>query len=179
MNLDALRDGVEELGWPGVVGIALLVFASALAVSSLYPAFEERGVLREQAERLARRHGMGAQEAIRRTASTPEQLAAFYAFFPPAGATPEWLKKIDAVARAKGIQLSTGEYKIVRSGTHRLARYEITLPVQGSYPQIRAFIGQVLAEVPSAAVEEVTLKRDAVETVRLDARIRLTLFVAL
>jgi len=177
MRASALRDAVESLGWPGVAGLALLTFALGLLLSSLRPALEEREVLRDQAQRLEQRHkASGAQE--RRATTVPEQLGNFYAFFPASGSTPEWLKKIDAAAASKGLQLASGEYKVVRSSAHKLARYEITLPVQGSYPQIRAFIGQVLVDVPAAAVEEVTLKRDTIENARLEARIRLTLYLA-
>ena len=106
-----------------------------------------------------------------------EQLAAFYAFFPPAQSSPDWLGKIHAAAKAKGLVLQSGEYKLERSTDSRLARYQIVLPVTGSYAQLRGFVGQVLADVPAAALEEITLRRESVASPRLEARIRLTLFL--
>jgi len=51
------------------------------------------------------------------------------------------------------------------------------LPVQGSYAQIRGFVSAVLEQVPAAVLEEVSLKRDSVESARVEARIRLTLYL--
>ena len=73
--------------------------------------------------------------------------------------------------------LQSGEYKLDRNPDSRLARYQITLPVTGSYAQLRGFVGQVLADVPAAALEEITLRRESVSSPRLEARIRLTLYL--
>lgn len=177
MSFAALRDDIERLGWPGAVGIALVVFAAAFWLSALRPAIAERDALREQAVKLEQRYRAGGALATRERASPSEQLATFYAFFPAAASTPEWLAKIHAAAAAKGLQLTAGEYKVSRPANAKLARYQITLPVQGSYPQIRGFIGAVLAEVPAAVLEDISLKRDSVENPKLDARIRLTLYL--
>ena len=39
-------------------------------------------------------------------------------------------------------------------------RYEIVLPVAGSYAQIRDFLKRALAEIPVLSVDQLTLKRD-------------------
>jgi hypothetical protein len=49
--------------------------------------------------------------------------------------------------------------------------------VVGSYGQIRGFVGQVLADVPAAALEEITLRRESAASPTLEARIRLTLYL--
>lgn len=176
-GVQALRARVEALGLPGVAGIALAVFAAAVSLSALQPAIAERDLLQLEADKLERR-SRGAASAAERAPSAPEQLATFYAFFPGAASTPEWLAKVNAAARANGLTLAAGEYKVSKAGTPRLARYQITLPVQGTYPQIRGFVGAVLAEVPAAVVEEVSLKRESVESAKLEARIRITLYLA-
>jgi hypothetical protein len=48
--------------------------------------------------------------------------------------------------------------------------------VKGSYPQIRGFISQVLADIPAIALDEVDFRRDGVGNAVLDVRLRLTLF---
>jgi Tfp pilus assembly protein PilO len=172
-----LRRRVDALGWPGVAGIVLAVFSAAAWVSGVVPAIAERDLLQLEADKVERRH-RGAASAAERAPTAPEQLATFYAFFPAAPSTPDWLGRIHAAAVAKGLTLASGEYKVDKAGSPRLARYQITLPVQGTYPQIRGFIGAVLAEVPAAVIEEVSLKRESVESARLDARIRITLYLA-
>jgi hypothetical protein len=172
-----LRERIEGLGWPGVAGIAILVFAAAMWISAIVPAREERDLLQLEADKLERR-SRGASMEAKRPPTAPEQLATFYAFFPAAASTPEWLGRIHTAATAKGLQLASGEYTVTKAGAERLARYQIVLPVQGTYPQIRGFIGAVLKEVPAAVVEEVALKRESVDKPRIDARIRITLYIS-
>jgi Tfp pilus assembly protein PilO len=171
-----LRESVEALGSTGVIGVALLVFAAGLYATAVLPLADERASLRAEAERMQTRLQMSGSPAGRR-GTLAEQLATFYAFFPPPQSSPDWLRKIHTAAKAKGLVLQSGEYKLERSSEARLARYQITLPVVGSYAQIRGFVGQVLADVPAAALEEITLRRENVASPRLEARIRLTLYL--
>jgi len=170
-----LRELVEQLGRAGVVGIALVAFAAAFHLSAVMPLAAEFAGLRAEADALDRRLQMGGASASRGTPA--EQLATFYAFFPSPHSSPDWLGRINAAARAKGLVLRSGEYKLERSADQRLARYQITLPVVGSYAQIRGFVGQVLADIPAAALEEITLRRESVSSPTLEARIRLTLYL--
>jgi Tfp pilus assembly protein PilO len=175
LRLGRLREEIERLGWPGVVGLGLLAFAAAIALSALLPLREEVARLRDEVDALQRRLG-GSDRAAARP-PVQDQLATFYAFFPPPDSTPDWLGRIHSIAQAKGVQLQSGEYRFERAASPRLARYQITLPVQGTYAQIRGFVGEVLEKVPAAALEEVTLKRENVESSRVEARVRLTLFM--
>ena len=175
LRLGRLREELERLGWPGVVGLGLLAFAAMIAVSALLPLRAEVVRLREAADALQRRVGGGDRAAARPHAQ--EQLATFYAFFPPPDSSPDWLGRIHKIAQAKGVQLQSGEYRLERAASPRLARYQITLPVQGTYAQIRGFVGEVLEQVPAAVLEEVSLKRENVETQRIEARVRLILYL--
>jgi hypothetical protein len=175
-TIGRLRAAVEQLGRAGVVGIALLGFAVAFYFSAVAPLATELASLRTEADDLQQRLQPGGLGGGAK--GTPaEQLATFYAFFPPPQSSPDWLGKINAAARAKGLVLRSGEYKLERSADQKLARYQITLPVVGSYAQIRGFVGQVLADVPAAALEEITLRRESVSNPTLEARIRLTLYL--
>ena len=171
-----LREKVEAIGRAGVVGVALLVFAVTLYATAVAPLEQERAARRAEAERMQQRLQMSGSPTGAK-GSLAEQLATFYAFFPPPQSSPDWLGKIHAAAKAKGLVLQSGEYKLERSADSRLARYQITLPVAGSYAQLRGFVGQVLADVPAAALEEITLRRENVSSPRLEARIRLTLYL--
>jgi Tfp pilus assembly protein PilO len=174
--VDRLRREVGRLGGAGVVGIGLLVFAMTFYLSAHRPARMELGDLRAEARQLDERLRAG-DSASRREVAPGEQLATFYAFFPREDSTPHWLARIYAAAAAKGIALESGEYKLDRKVGERLARYEIVLPVKGSYAQIRGFVAEVLASVPAVALEEVNLRRENVQSPLLDARVRFTLYL--
>jgi Tfp pilus assembly protein PilO len=171
-----LRDEVERLGWPGVVGAGLAALAVALHFSAVAPLDARRTELRVEADALQSRYRTG-QTLAREKPGAAAQLAAFYAYFPKGESSPEWLGRIHAVAEAKGLRLDAGEYRLERRTDLRLARYQITLPVQGSYAQIRSFVGEVLQAVPAAVLDDITLKRESVDSPQVEARIRLTLYL--
>ena len=90
------------------------------------------------------------------------------------------MEAIDAIHRAaaaNGVKLANGEYRLARDGGARLLRYQITLPARASYPQLRAWIGEVMNAVPSAALDEISFRRDDVGSDSVEARVRLTLFL--
>jgi hypothetical protein len=51
-------------------------------------------------------------------------------------------------------------------------RYEIMLPVSGSYPQIRDFLKRALTEIPVLSLDSISVKRS---DQALQAEMRLTL----
>jgi len=171
---ERLREAAERLGPAGVAGCGLLAFAAAFHFSAVGPLEAARVELAAEAARLDQRPRAGGP-AERGTPA--EQLATFYAFLPPPESSPDWLGKIHAAARAKGLVLRSGEYRLERAAEQKFARYRITLPVAGSYAQIRGFVGQVLADVPAVALEEITLRRESASSPLLEARIRLTLYL--
>lgn len=176
ISLEEMRSRVELLGFSGVIGITLLVFAFTLYAATLVPMAREVDALRDKATQLKQRYSMSGAANVK-IATPDEQLASFYGFFPNKETTPEWLHKINLAAVDNGIVLRSGEYKMERTGSERLARYQIILPLTGSYQQIRRFIDMVLEQVPAAALNEVTLTRDSVSSAALEGRVRLTLYV--
>lgn len=175
MNFDELRSRVELLGISGVLGIALLVFAFTVYGATLVPLSREVSRLENITTQLKSHYGLGGM--VDDIATPDEQLASFYAFFPRQESTTNWLLKIHAAANESGISLRSAEYKMDHRDGDRLSRYQITLPLQGSYPQIRSFIAHVLEDVPAAALNELSLQRDSVSSDALDGRIRLTLYL--
>jgi Tfp pilus assembly protein PilO len=176
-SMGRLRAHAERIGWPGVAGVALFAFGAIFYGSTIVPLESELANLRTEATKLEEQLRMGGKLARSAKSNTAEQLATFYAFFPRSDSSPNWLAKINAAAKTHGITLQSGEYRVERRAEQRLTRYQITLPVVGSYGQIRAFVGEVLAEVPAAALEEITLRRDNVASPIVEARIRFTLFL--
>lgn len=176
-TLGRLRAHADRLGRAGVIGIALIAFAAAYYGSTVAPLEASLTRLRAEAAALQEKLRMGGSLARQTKVSTAEQLATFYAFFPRPDSSADWLGKIYAAAKAQGIALQSGEYRLERSPDQRLARYQITLPVTGSYAQLRAFVGAVLTDVPAAALEEISLRRESVSSPTLEARVRFTLFL--
>ena len=56
-----------------------------------------------------------------------------------------------------------------------MLRYEITLPLTGSYSQIRSFLKNALAEIPVLSLDQVNLKKDRPGDGPVNADVRMTL----
>jgi len=82
------------------------------------------------------------------------------------------------VAARNDLALDSGEYRLANARDGGLARYQITLPLRGGYAQVRSFLDQVLTQIPAAALEEVTIRRDSVGARATETRVRLTLYLA-
>lgn len=106
-----------------------------------------------------------------------QALQVFYDFFPRSDSSPYWINELDKIARKRGAELSRGDYRLILEKGSKLARYEIQLPVRGSYPQIRAFIADALQAVPALALVDITFKREATQSGRLDARLGMHLYL--
>jgi Tfp pilus assembly protein PilO len=177
MNLATLRDVSARLGWTGRLGILLLAAAVVLHFVRIVTLETEIQTLQAEAGNLQQRLRSGQSLATRPNESTAEQLAAFYSYFPTSDTAPALLGKIHAAAAANGIVLRSGEYKFDRPTDQKLARYQITLPVIGSYSQVRKFVAAVLADVPAAAVDEIQMRRENIASTTLETRIRLSLYL--
>jgi Tfp pilus assembly protein PilO len=163
-----------NLRWPGWAGLALAAFALAFYGAAVHPGKARLRNLDDEAAQLARQTG-GRMAAAPVTSRS--QLSNFYAFFPLTEEVPGLLSQLQDAATAHDLLLEKGEYRLIREKGFRVARYQATLPVRGSYRDVRGFVNDVLDSVPSVALEELTLKRESVDERELEAKVRFTLFL--
>ena len=88
--------------------------------------------------------------------------------------TTDWLAKLYAIGRATGVELAQANYK-TQSGSGKLERYEIVVPLAGSYTQMREFLKRALAEIPVLSLDQISLKRENRRDGTVQAELRLTL----
>jgi hypothetical protein len=88
------------------------------------------------------------------------------------------IDKIYALAAQERITLSRGEYSLGVDPKTHLARYQILLPVRGSYPQLRRFLHALLGQLPAVVLEDVELQRKNIADTDLTGRIRMTLYLS-
>ncbi len=69
------------------------------------------------------------------------------------------LQTVFAAARRSGVTLVEGDYRHSYNGAGQFFRYEATFPVGGRFAAIQRFSEVVLAELPFAALEDVSLWR--------------------
>jgi len=155
---------LERLRAAGVLGIGVLCACVAFYLSALAPAHQRLAALDP------------APAATSSTAAPARELDKLYAQFPAVTAIGEQLEHIHRLARASGLDLTQGEYRLERP-TAGLWPYRVSLPVRGSYAQMRVFIAAVLKELPAVAVDALRFERKRASETRLDAQLRFTLYV--
>jgi hypothetical protein len=160
-----------RLGWAGAVGFALIVGSLVYDAAVVRPreAALEAQLSRNERARLA-------AEASRAEATTAAETGvAGQPVLAPAAAAA--LRRLfDAASRA-GLELPQGEYRLTEVKDAHLRRYQLSLPVSGSYPEIRAFIARALNADPALALTAIQLRRERIESPDLDVLLNFTLYL--
>jgi hypothetical protein len=178
-SLQALTQrGLAALDAGAVVGIGLAVFAAAIWFSAVVPAREQLVEPQNQPARGARAEG-AAGDGLRSAAIRgADQLEQFNRRFPALSEAPALVLKLHGIAAQNSLTLDTGEYRLLRERDGGIARYQVTLPLRGTYWQVRLFVAQVLEELPASALEEIAIKRDSVSAAGVETRVRFTFYLA-
>jgi Tfp pilus assembly protein PilO len=156
---------LDLIGVAGVTAIGLLAAALSFSNFMVKPLEEKNFALKEGAARQGRKADAGQSN---------EKVAAVYAYLNKDEDTTDWLAKLHGIGAATGVQLKSASYR-TQPAEGRIVRYEIVLPVSGSYGQIRDFLKRSLAEIPVMSVDQVTLKKEERKGGALQAEMRLTL----
>lgn len=164
-----LRFLLSRLGAAGVLGLGVLVFCVPFYFSALRPAERELDAKRTASER-SRVRAPARQVGLD---SRAEQLETFYALFPPVERLGGELERLYGLARGSGLDLLQGEYRVEKRPAGLIA-YRITLPVRGSYSQVRSFAGAVLTRMPIASIDGLRFERKKSADAQLDAQFRIT-----
>ena len=161
-----LYRGRDELGATGTLALLLFVAAALFMSFVLQP-------LKEKNQDLATRAGL-VSDSPAHVNSAAEKLAAVYDYLRKPEQTTDWLAKLYAIGKATGVELQQATYK-TQSSTGRLERYEIVVPLTGSYTQMRDFLKRALAEIPVLSLDQISLKRENRREGTVQAELRLTL----
>jgi Tfp pilus assembly protein PilO len=163
-KLYRLRD---ELGLAGAAGIALFAVAALFIVFVLQPLKDKSRALEARASRSVPAASQGAAQAA-------EKLSAVYRYLDKPEETTDWLAKLYAIGKATGVELQSASYRTREAGG-RLERYEIVLPLTGTYPQMRDFLKRSLEEIPVLSLDQISLKREGRREGTVQAELHLTL----
>lgn len=166
-----LHRALEALGAAGVIGVGVLIFCVPFYVSAVRPVERELQAQRQAVERL---RGRAAFQPVS-NGGRAEELQRFYGLFPPLERLPDQIERVYGFARAANLELLRGEYRLEKL-TSGMALYRITLPIRGSYPQIRRFVDSMLKNMPFASLDTLRFERKQVGDPQLEAQISLTVY---
>jgi hypothetical protein len=170
--LESLAARLDHFGRLPVFGVLLALAAAVLFVASSVPTAAENRALAVRAAQAE----AAAGEARKAKSGAPEAVD-FDRFFKRPERETDWLRKLHDLAAQQGIALNQASYATVAEADLGLVRYQVTLPVQATYPQVRRFVASLLNEIPVLALESVTFERKEPTAPVVDAQLKLTLFL--
>lgn len=175
--MDHLREWSQQLGAVGVTAIALLFFCTSFYISTILPAKGNLVALSQEVTTTTSLQDSVPTESPDNIESTQSQLAKFYDDFPSAITIPEVLRKIYNAAIDQSLVLDHGDYHLSKEQGFPLIRYEIIMPVKGTYPRIKSFLHQILTDNSTLALDAVTIQRLHISDPFVDTQISLSLYL--
>ena len=167
--LETLLWRVRRLGPARVGGVALLLAALLALALVVWPQRQQADLLRDQ---------LISMPAAATSAAKPmvDATARFVAALPTRAQLPDVMDKVLATAGEAGVVLDRGSYDFVLAKGAAIGRYEMSLPVTGSYRSIRSFIEGTLASNPAIALDAMQLQREDVQTDALLVELKFVVF---
>jgi hypothetical protein len=157
------------------VGAVLVVLALATQTLLIAPLEQRRLALSAQTSRGAATQ-RGADNAA--AADTPQaQLASFYSHFQPGVPLADGLGRVHQIATSLGIELSSADYQLSSPPDQKLARYRMNVNLRATYPLLRRFVGSVLRELPTLALDQIDVQRKEIGDTDLDVRLTLSFYL--
>ena len=173
-----VHEYLQGLGVPGLAGTAMLVLALGYGLVGLLPDWESLQSLSQQTREATEYLAKVEDGSVAAPVVPQRQLDDFRSKLPSQPQATVVIDKIYALAAQERITLSRGEYSLGVDPKTHLARYQILLPVRGSYPQLRRFLHALLGQLPAVVLEDVEFQRKNIADTDLTGRIRMTLYLS-
>ncbi|WP_085607710.1 MULTISPECIES: GspMb/PilO family protein [unclassified Pseudomonas] len=173
-----VHEYLQGLGVPGLAGLALLLVTVAWALGGLLPGWQSLQQLSQQTQEATEYLTKVEDGSIAPPVVPQRQLDDFRNKLPAQPQATVAIDRIYALAAQEHITLARGEYALGVDPKTHLARYQILLPVRGSYPQLRRFLHALLGQLPAVVVEDVEFQRKKIADTDLSGRIRMTLYLS-
>jgi len=174
------RYALLRWGWAAFASIGLLLAATAVHYFGVVLPTTEMARLRSaQAADFAKRQS--AALAPDPKAMEAQRATSFQNNLPDSAQALQSLEFIHRAAARHGLALPSAQYQATqatRDAAGAFKKYAMVMPVQASYPALRAWLAEILNNQPALSLDDLSLQRSSTDTDVLEARVRLTLFVA-
>ena len=163
---------LRRLGAPACLAVALL----ALGMAAWAWAWQQRAVAAQLEARPLPQPSLAVAASVP-PATASENLARFYATLGQQRHAEQQVKQLFDLAAKNGLLLAQGDYKSGYDKASRVASWQVTLPLKGSYAAVWQFALQALRAVPFASLDELSFRREQIADTELEARLRLTFYL--
>ncbi|WP_338847721.1 hypothetical protein V8J88_03130 [Massilia sp. W12] len=175
-----LRLRLPHLGWLtpcALLGLALALYGWQIWLPQQHTMLQQN---RQAVEKI--KAAFAQPKAVPAMPAKPQPVAErnlvrFYDALGERSYVEQQVNLLFGIAERAGLTLRQGEYKLSFNKAGGFYHYQITLPVKGTYGQLRQFCEQTLLQIPFAALDEISFKREIVANRNLEARLRLSLYL--
>jgi Type II secretion system (T2SS), protein M subtype b len=172
-----IRKIIEHLGWRGVSGLSLLVTSVALIGGVLLPMNMHIADLRADLFSPGRQHDSAHEVRAVRAPDSAAELDAFYQSFPTEETLANLLARLHRIGAKHGVAMRQADYRAVEERGARLGQYRIVVPATATYPRLKQFLAETLAQMPSLSLDQINLQRRAVADSQVDVQLQFTLYL--
>ncbi|NCT84300.1 MAG: hypothetical protein GXC94_14220 [Comamonadaceae bacterium] len=158
---------VRALGWPGLAGLVALALAAAAAV--LGQRWDAQAAALQAEARALRAQARPAATAV----AAPVSVQQWQATLPPARERQQRLADLLELAIRLDLSAARTEHRL--SAGEGLERLRVTMPVTGSYAQLRRLIGAALEHDPALSLDAIKLRRVSPLSADVDAELQWSL----
>ena len=163
--------------WPTM---ALLVVAALTIQFSLRPQhLQTLSSAQQTLTSLHQAQAAGARSAPLKPVDSPDDLslAALSRVTISERELSDALRMIYKLARDRGMVVEDSQFQVSAEGHAGLHRQQITLPLSASYPTTKAFLLDVLVQLPSVSLDQIQIKRDGVSQGQPETQIRFSIWI--
>jgi len=169
----ASRDVLQQArawGWPFALGVAALVVAAAVSMI-LAPA------MRREVETASADADSATRQASRPADNSPAAHAIesgperFLAAFPAADARQARVATLLELAGHHALEIRRSEFQLAKDKESGLLRYSVTMPLSGSYAQLRGFVEDALASDAALSLDRLRLRRASAAASTVEAEL--------
>lgn len=161
------RSLLKALSWPGVAGLtALLLAVLAVVLGQRWDA--QAAALQAEARQLRAKAAPAAA-----VAAAPVSVQQWQAGLPPASDRQQRLADLLELGIRLDLNGTRTEHRLAAS--EGLERLRVTMPVTGSYAQVRRFVGAALAHDPALSLDSIKLRRVSPLAADVDAELQWSL----
>jgi Tfp pilus assembly protein PilO len=162
-----LSSRAGPVGWAGLAALLLAALLAGAARFELDPANQAAAdELAQLQAQLKRASAPGA--ALR---NPTDAMGAVAGQLPAAEQMPAFIQDVQSRAQRGGVQIDRTEYRVQSALGRRALRLQLVMPAHGTYPQLRAWLESLLHEYSSAALDELSLRRQGEGGAQLDAHV--------
>jgi Tfp pilus assembly protein PilO len=168
---------LQRAGWMPVLAAWLIVATLALETAGQFRLQSARDAHARKGVELRALAAQALAETEPVKSQIEQRLDAFRSVLCEHSDMHRLVAMVFSQAAQHGITLAQAQYKLDFDKAGGFYTYQLTLPLQGSYPRLRRFVDATLYEARCAALEEVQFRREGIGTPHTEARLRFVLYL--